>query len=381
MFASAHAVFWLSLVVLAYTFVGYPLLMRLLAGSRRRTPVAAVAVSQPVTVVVTAHNEAARIVARLDNLLAADYPREALRILVVSDGSTDDTVALARTHDPERVTVLSLPERRGKAAALNAALAVCTMPLIVLTDTRQRFAPDAITRLAAHFADARVGAVSGALDIATAASATGAGVDAYWRLEKNLRADEAAFDSCIGCTGAIYALRRELFVPLPEDTVLDDVVIPMQIAARGYRILFDPAAVACDPQPLDPAAERVRKGRTLAGNFQMLFRYPGWLAPRGHRLWWQLISHKYLRLTAPVFLLSAALANLALAPLPFYRATLAAQAVLYTLALLGLLIPPLRAKMFAIPAGFVFLNAMTVRAFWLYLTRPQLHRWSAAVRP
>jgi hypothetical protein len=113
----------------------------------------------------------------------------------------------------------------------------------------------------------------------------------------------------------------------------------------------------------------------------MLFRYPHWLAPRGHRLWWQLISHKYLRLAAPIFLLAAALANLALATQPIYRAMLAAQAALYTFALLGLLIPPLRAKMFAIPAGFVFLNAMTVRAFWLYLTQPQLHRWSAAARP
>jgi cellulose synthase/poly-beta-1,6-N-acetylglucosamine synthase-like glycosyltransferase len=382
-FTLCHGVFWLSLAVLAYTFAGYPLLMRFLARrhndavtpskSAHPTP----SPGEPVTIVLCVHNEATRIVARLENLLDSNYPRQMFSVLVASDGSTDNTPRLAAAVDPARVTVLVLTEHRGKAAALNAALAACTTSLAVLADTRQRFTPDTIARLAAHFADPNVGAVSGALDVAAATSATGTGIDTYWRLEKRLRADEAVVDSCIGCTGAVYALRRELFTPLPEDTVLDDLVIPMQIAARGHRILFDSTATAHDPQPLEPAAEQVRKGRTLAGNFQMLFRYPQWLTPLGHRLWWQLLSHKYLRLAAPACLLAAALANLGLAHLPFYRATLAGQAALYTLACIGLFVPPLRAKMFVIPAGFVFLNLMTVRAFWLYLTHPQLHRWSA----
>ena len=380
--ALCYGIFWLSLAVLAYTFMGYPLLMRLLARNREGVNIPEATgyprglSGESLTIVLCAYNEASRITARIENLLVCDYPREMLNVLVVSDGSTDDTARIATAVDPTRVTVLELAERGGKAAALNTAFAVCKTSLVVLADTRQRFAPDTIARLVAHFSDPRVGAVSGTLDIATAASATGSGIDAYWRLERRLRADEASLDSCIGCTGAVYALRRKLFTPLPEDTVLDDVVIPMQIAESGYRVLFDPAASAYDPQPLEPAAEKVRKSRTLAGNFQMLFRYPGWLTPFGHRLWWQLISHKYLRLAAPLFLLAASLANLTLARQPFYASTLAVQAALYLFAFIGLATPPLRTKVFTIPAGFVFLNVMTIRAFWLYLSRPQIHHWS-----
>ena len=373
----AAAGFWLSGALLFYTFAGYGALMALLARGRGGVKNLAPAPLPDVCVVVVAHNEEARIAARVADLLAADYPAEKLRVLVVSDGSTDATVARAAAVDPARVSVLVQPERAGKAAGLNAALAQATAEVIVFTDARQRFAADAIARLAAHFADPRLGAVSGALEIDAAASAAGAGVDAYWRYEKFLRAAEARFDSCIGCTGAIYAIRRALFTPLPADTVLDDVVIPMRLAVAGHRVIHDPAARAFDPQPLEPAAEKIRKRRTLAGNFQMLFRHSAWLLPWRNRLWWQLLSHKYLRLAAPVFLLVLLAASAALAAQPFYRAALALQLAGYLAAALGLLFPALRGKVFALPAGFVFLNLTVVRAFLHYLTSADLHRWSS----
>ena len=373
---AAHLVFWFSAAVLTYTFAGYGALMALLARGRAGKS-GAPAPLPDVCVVIVAHNEETRIAARLDNLLASDCPPEKLRILLVSDGSTDATAARAAALDPARVTVLTLPARAGKAAGLNAALAHSTAEIIVLTDARQRFAPDAIARLAAHFADPRIAAVSGALEIETAASAAGSGVDFYWRYEKFLRAAESRFDSCIGCTGAIYALRRALFTPLPADTVLDDVVIPMRLALAGHRVIHDPAARAFDPQPLEPAAETQRKRRTLAGNFQMLFRHPHWLNPARNRLWWQLLSHKYLRLLAPVLLTALLAASITLSAQPFYRAALALQFAFYFLATLGLLFPPLRGKIFALPAGFVFLNLTVLRAFLHYLTTPDLHRWTS----
>ena len=366
--------FWISGGALAYTFAGYGALMSLLARGRtlhRPAP----ATPPDVCVVVVAHNEETRIAARLENLLAADYPPEKLRVLLVSDGSTDGTIARAQALDPARVSILAQPARSGKAAGLNAALAHATGDLVVFTDARQRFAPDAIARLAAHFTDPRIGAVSGALEIEAAGSAAGAGVDAYWRYEKSLRAAESLVDSCIGCTGAIYAIRRARFTPIPADTLLDDVVIPMQIAARGARVIHDPTALAFDPQPLETASEQRRKQRTLAGNFQMLFRYPAWLLPWRHRLWWQLLSHKYLRLAAPLFLLTALAANLALATRPFYQATLAVQVLFYTAAALGFLPGLRRLRALALPAGFVFLNAMTLRGFHHYLTRPDRTGW------
>ena len=373
---AALLTFWLSSAALAYTFAGYGALMALLARGRGGGKGAAPAPLPDVCVVVVAHNEEGRIAARIADLLAADYPPEKLRVLVVSDGSTDATIARAASVDPARVTVLAQPARAGKAAGLNAALAQAAAEIIVLTDARQRFAPDAIARLAAHFADPRIGAVSGALEIDSASSAAGSGVEAYWRYEKSLRAAEARFDSCIGCTGAIYAIRRALFTPLPADTVLDDVVIPMRLAVAGHRVLHDPAARAFDPQPLEPAAEKIRTRRTLAGNFQMLFRHPAWLLPWRNRLWWQLISHKYLRLAAPVFLVALLTASAALAAQPCYRAALALQLAGYLAAALGLLFPTLRGKVFTLPAGFVFLNLSVIRALWHYLATADLHRWT-----
>ena len=367
--------FWLSIGALAYTFVGYSALMGWLARERKIVRRELPGEPPEVCVVVVAHNEETRIAARLENLLAADYPPEKLRVLLVSDGSTDATFARAQTFDPTRVSVLAPPTRAGKAAGLNAALALVTSEIVVFTDARQRFAPHAIARLAAHFADPRIGAVSGSLEIDAASSAAGAGVDAYWRLEKNLRAAESRFDSCIGCTGAIYAIRRALFTPIPTDTLLDDVVIPMHIAAGGARVIHDPDAIAFDPQTLEPASEQRRKQRTLAGNFQMLFRHPAWLLPWRHRLWWQLLSHKYLRLAAPLFLLATFTANLALAAHPFYRATLAGQVLFYAAAALGLAARSRRWRVLSLPAGFVFLNIMALRGLWHFLTQRDRPGW------
>jgi cellulose synthase/poly-beta-1,6-N-acetylglucosamine synthase-like glycosyltransferase len=376
------ATFWLGLAALAYTFVGYGLLMRWLASRRARTaPPSGPATHPSVTAIVVAHNEEASIVARVQNLLASEYPADRLHVLVVSDGSTDATVRRAQAVADPRVAILTRLGRSGKAACLNAAFRQCSGDLVVLTDARQDFAADTIRRLAAHFADPRVGAVSGALEIKQAQTGIGTAVDTYWRHEKVIRAAEAQWDSCIGCTGAVYAVRRALFEPIPEDTLLDDVVIPMQIAIRGYRVLHDPTAVAHDPQALEPSAERARKRRTLAGNFQMLFRYPHWLLPWRNRLWWQLLSHKYLRIFAPVFLAQVLLANLALLARPFYRATFFAQLVFYTLSRLGAQGSRLQQRLFSLPAGFVFLNLTTIRAFWHYLRARDAHRWKRASNP
>ena len=369
--------FWIGLAALAYTFVGYGLLMRLLARTRSRTATRGLPDEVPfVTAIIVAHNEDARIVARIENLLASDYPPDRLHVLLVSDGSTDDTVARARSIANPRVTILTRPVRSGKAACLNAALRQCSGDLVVFADARQRFAADTIARLVAHFADPKVGAVSGALEIESAQSGIGSAVDAYWRHEKGIRAAEAQWDSCIGCTGAVYAIRRALFAPIPDDTLLDDVVIPMQIAVRGYRVLHDPAALAFDPQPLEPAAESARKRRTLAGNFQMLARHPRWLLPWRNRLWWQLISHKYLRIFAPAFLAQILLANAALLARPFFRLAFLGQCGFYALAAIGGLFPRLKQRVFSLPAGFVFLNLTTIRAFWHYVRDRDAHRWS-----
>jgi cellulose synthase/poly-beta-1,6-N-acetylglucosamine synthase-like glycosyltransferase len=374
-----QGVFWGSLLLLACAYAGYPLLIAALARTRGKSPPLAESQERPpVSVVLCVHNEASRIARRLANLRATDYPADRLEIIVISDGSTDDTVAAAQATNTRDLQVIELAERRGKPAALNTGIAAARGEVVVLADARQEFASDTIPHLVRHFADPSVGAVSGALEIAPAASGVAGGVDAYWRIERALRAAEARWDSCIGCTGAVYALRRELFEPLPEDTLIDDVVVPMRIAVRGKRVLFDPAAIAHDPQTLEPERESIRKQRTLAGNFQMLFRHPGWLLPWRNRLWWQLAAHKYLRLAGPPLLLALFATNAALLDLPAYRWLFWGQCAFHGCALLGLAFRRLRLPVFTLPAGFVFLNLMIVSGLWYYLRGSHRHGWKRA---
>jgi cellulose synthase/poly-beta-1,6-N-acetylglucosamine synthase-like glycosyltransferase len=361
---------------LFYTFLGYPLLMFCLA-SKRRPPDAPADARPPftITVVIAAHNEEAQILPRIENLLASRYPLDQLDILIVSDGSTDRTVQKIQSLGDPRVRVIDQPERRGKAHALNLALAETRAELVVFADARQRFDPGAIAALAGHFHRPETGAVSGELLIDPAGSTAGGGIDAYWRLEKFIRLSEARHDSTIGCTGAIYAIRRALYRPIRDDTILDDVVIPMQIALQGFRVGFEPAALAHDPQTLEPAREKIRKRRTLAGNYQMLFRHPAWLLPWHNRLWWQLFSHKYLRLAAPFLLLLLLGSNALLLHSFYYRLLFFGQCLFYGLAVCGGIFTVVKFPPFSLPAGFIFLNWMSLAGLWHYLRPNSRSGW------
>jgi cellulose synthase/poly-beta-1,6-N-acetylglucosamine synthase-like glycosyltransferase len=354
--------FWVSFAALAYTYLGYPVLIGLLAKAFGRPLKKSPPASPPsVTVVLVAFNEQDRILPRVENLLAAKYPADQLEVLVVTDGSTDGTVERLRSLANPRVRVLPREQRSGKSACLNAAIPAARGKIVVLCDARQRFAPHTIPELVANFSDPELGAVSGSLEIDPAATGVGGGVDLYWKLEKFIRVCEGRFSSTIGATGAVYAIRRELFQPIPDDTLLDDVVIPMQIAVNHRRrVSFDPTAPAYDPQKTDPAMEKRRKLRTLAGNFQMLAEHTGWLLPWRTGLWWQLLSHKYSRIVAPLFMVTMLTSNTALADQPFYRLVMFAHVAFYALALLGLMMPSLKFKAVSVPAGFVFLNVMAV---------------------
>lgn len=358
--------FWLSSTALGYTFVGYPMLIHWLGKRRQRPRVDSSgtgSADQPTaSIVLVVRNEATRICGRIANLLDTDYPPDRLELVIISDGSTDDTARLVGDAKNASVRLLDHQSHRGKPACLNDAVAAATGELVVFADARQRFTRSTIPALVAGFVNPLVGAVSGELQIERSSGGAGAGVDAYWRLEKAIRLGESRIDSSIGCTGAVYAIRRAAFQPLPPDTILDDVVCPMLIALAGQRVLFCPEAVAFDPQALSPESEKRRKRRTLAGNFQMLFRYPSWLLPWRNRLVIQLISHKYLRLAAPLLMFAALLSSLVLAvhgSLFFLCVTLA-QGFFYLLALTGIAVPSLAWRGVTLPAGFVFLNGMTL---------------------
>lgn len=377
--------FWAGILQCAWTFVLYPLLIQMLASPARSHGTAKDGVRNTglptVTVLIAAYNEESRIGPRIQNLLACEYPGGLLDILVVSDGSTDTTAHLVADLHVDNVRVLELAEKSGKPSCLNAGVQEARGDVLVFADARQDFEKDAILQLVRHFECPEVTAVSGELFPHGSKAGTAQGIDFYWKLEKKLRHAESILDSCIGCTGAIYAMRREFYQPLPSDTLLDDVVLPMQAAFRGGRVLFEPSARAHDPQPLEPAREKLRKTRTLAGNFQMLFRYPQWLLPWRSRLWWKLASHKYSRLLTPVSLVAALVGAWLAKSLPLYQAAFWAQTTLYGMAVTGMLCPGVRTPLLSIPAGFLFLNCMVMRGFLHYLGGGYRSGWGKPTDP
>jgi cellulose synthase/poly-beta-1,6-N-acetylglucosamine synthase-like glycosyltransferase len=302
-----------SLAVIVYSYVGYPVILSLWARLKGKPVLKSTKKIVPsVTVVIAAWNEEARIQARILNVLDQDYPHSNLDVLVVSDGSTDGTASAVRSMGSDRVTVLSLDERKGKAVAINHGVAAARGEIIVFADARQRFSSTTVRELVGNFADPSVGAVTGELILEDIGQHSGQSHAAgmYWKIEKWIRRNEGAIDSVAGVTGAVYAIRRCLYPILPPNTVLDDLLVPMRIAMNGYRVVFEPGALAFDSVAGDYRVEFARKVRTLAGNYQAMSLCPGLLLPWKNRLFFQFWSHKVTRLMAPFCLVLLFVANL-----------------------------------------------------------------------
>lgn len=369
-------VFWLALATLAFTYLGYPALMAILARLRPR-PIRRARHTPRVEVLLVVHNGASYLEAKLANLLALDYPSERLRILIVCDGCTDGTDAIARRHTGLQVEVLAFAVRRGKSRCIDEALSRLRGDIVVFTDVRQEIDANAVRALVAAFADPRVGAVSGELML-SAATGYGAGIDAYWRYEKLIRRMESASGSIVGATGALYAIRRDALDGVPAGLVLDDMWIPLAIADAGYRVVFEPEAIARDVASTDHRAEEARKRRTLSGNYQLLHQWPRLAIPGGHPLAWRLWGHKWLRLFAPWLLMLLLASNIALAgEHPFYLMTLWLQLALYALAVLGRRYPAITNSWLParLATAFVSLNLSALLALGDYLRNRQAHLW------
>ena len=375
-----HVIFWTALIILGYTFCGYAALMWLLAKYRHsENHQETFPKSQPsesISILIAAHNEADHIKQRIRNLLDSDFIDEQWEIIIVSDGSNDGTAKIAQQIKHPQLKVIEMVHRQGKAACINIAADAAKSEILIFTDARQSFASDTITELTRPFADPDVVGVGGKLHIASSQQGALSGLNNYWRLECKLRSNESRFWSTVGCSGAIYAIRAKSFKAIPEDTILDDIVIPMQATRGGGRMLFRQSARAFDPHPLNSGRERSRKIRTLSGNFQMLFRYHKWLCPWGHPQWWQLISHKYLRILAPAFLVLCAISNtVLLSSHSLYVALGSIQAATYSIALLGLYTPLSRFRPFSIAASFLFLNAMVIGGLFCFLVPRKQRGW------
>jgi cellulose synthase/poly-beta-1,6-N-acetylglucosamine synthase-like glycosyltransferase len=270
---------------------------------------------------------------------------------------------------------MALPFNSGKAAALSTGCQAARHEILVFADARQVWAADALPQLLRPFSDPRIGAVSGDLAIESSPGVL-AGVGLYWRYEKWLRRSESRFHSTVGVTGAICAVRRNLFRTIPVGTLLDDVYWPLQVNLQGFRVVHESRARAFDRFPENVASEFHRKVRTLTGNFQLLTLLPTVLLPWRNPVWLQFLSHKFFRLLVPWALLILVSLNLALTG-PLYQATFWLQVLFYTTAVIGLnQAIAKRFRTLSAASSFVVLNAAAWAAFWNWLSGRATRSWS-----
>ena len=328
----AKSIFWFSFFIIVYVYAGYPVL---LTGWRklRRRPVEKRYYEPPVSIVIAMYNESEHVHAKMQNCLDLDYPPDKLQVIVSLDAPTDGTDELVRQYAWRGVEIVSSTVRRGKASALNSGVAMARGDILLFGDARQRFDRGIIRELVANFADSSVGVVSGELLILDREGRE----SAYWRYEKALRTMESDIHSLPGATGAICAIRRSTFTPLPPETLLDDVVIPMRIVLTGKRSIYDRSARAYDVATATLQHEFERKRRTLAGNYQLPVELPELLQPWRNPIFLQFVSHKLGRLVVPYFLVALLISNCFLQS-GFYRLTLAGQLLWYSAACAGALI-------------------------------------------
>jgi cellulose synthase/poly-beta-1,6-N-acetylglucosamine synthase-like glycosyltransferase len=360
--------FWISAGLIFYIIIGYPCLLHVIARLypnpfRREDRLFGVSIVIPV------HNGARFLRQKLESLLHLDYPADVLEILVVSDGSTDETNSIAREYAHQGVQLLSVP-RLGKAAALNAAVHHVRGEILVFTDVRQTLEPDSIKLLIAPFADPSVGVVSGELILREGTTRDEADVGLYWKYESWIRRNLSWLDSTIGATGPFYAIRRRLFQPIPEDILLDDVYLPMKIFFAHYRLVLEPKAIAYD-YPMTREREFSRKVRTLGGNYQLLLRMPTLLGRR-NRLLWHFVSYKLGRLCLPWLTLALLITGFRL-PLPWNLLVTGGAAAFGGLAAMDRGIPERSLlKRISSPARtFVILMLATIEGFKVLFVPPR----------
>jgi poly-beta-1,6-N-acetyl-D-glucosamine synthase len=386
--------FWTGIFTVFYAYLGYGMLLWLLLRLKRlffRKKIHPLTDWPEVTLIVCAYNEADWITQKIANSVAVDYPRERIRFVFVTDGSNDATPRLVQEYPYPAGVQWELhhqPERRGKIAAFQRVMPLVHHDIVVSTDANTNINPEAIRCLVRHFADPQVGAVAGEKRIFMdeKAPAGGAGEGIYWKYESLLKKWDAELWTVVGAAGELFAFRRSLYAPVPADTLVEDFVMTMKIAQKGYRVAYAPDAFATETASASVQEEMKRKVRIAAGGIQAVVR----LAPllnffRYGALSFQYLSHRVLRWTlAPLFLPVLFFLNLHLAASgsPLYQVLLAGQGVFYLLALGGYLLEQrqLKFKVFFVPYYFCVMNYAMYAGFFRYLRGRQSVVWEKAQR-
>ena len=388
--------FWILLALLVYAYAGYAVILfgivklkRLIQKKKKLSPPENY--EPTVCLFVTAYNEKDFVRQKVENSMSLDYPKNKIQFLWVTDGSDDGTPDLLKAW-PE-VEVHHLAERRGKMHAMNRGVKFVNSEIIIFSDTNTILGNRSIREIVTCFADEKVGCVAGEKRIIEKQSdaAAGAGEGIYWKYESWVKKLDAELNSAVGAVGELFAIRTELFQEVEPDTLLDDFIISLRIAAKGYRIAYSPEAYAEEAASLNLAEEKKRKIRIAAGGVQTVIRLKNLLNPFKYGvLSWQYFSHKVLRWTlAPLSLFLILMINILivwqtqswLQP-SFYTLSLYLQLFLYSLALVGWYFENknLHFKALFVPYYFVFVNFNAIRGMIRYFKGQQSVTWEKSKR-
>ena len=373
-------IFWLCLAVCVYIYFGYPALLWIMSRLRPR-PVAAADVYPRATFIICAHNEEGVIAEKIENTLGLDYPADKLEVLVVSNGSTDTTEEIVRGYTDARVRLLAL-ETAGKMQALNEGARTATGDILVVTDADFFLDRHTLRLIASKFADPQVGGVCGARrsDMKRGGDATGEGEGLYVRWDKYQKTLESRIGSVFAADGLLYAIRKELFVPITNPSQADDITVSVQVPLRGYRLLFEPAATAWENGTVHAASEFKRKVRITNRSIRALLSIGPRLFTSGFYSV-ELLSHKLVRHLIPLFLIPLLVSSIAIATrAPFYAIALGGQLAVYVLGACGALLretPAGRWRLFAVPYYFCFVNTAAFFGILKMAGGQQTHSWSS----
>lgn len=378
-------VFWTCLAIVAYGYAGYPLVIDLLARGFGRAPDPPADPAPDdwprVSLLLAAHNEEAVLAATLRNALAMDYPADRFEVVVGSDGSSDGTARIARGFAGQGVGLLDFPDRRGKAAVLNDAIPTLRGEVVLLSDANTMIDPSAARRLARWFVRAEVTSVCGRLVLVDPGSGRNAD-GLYWKYETFLKVRESRLGALLGANGAIYAIRRDRYVPIPVGTVVDDFVIPLLARLRhGGAIEYDAEAVAVEETAPDVAGEFRRRRRIGAGGWQAIGLLGALLDPRRGWVALAFASHKVLRWLVPFALLGMFGANLALLGRPGWAWALAGQVGFYAASALVPARPARWLRPLRLAPLFVGMNAALLLGWWDWATGRRGGTWAPTSRP
>jgi cellulose synthase/poly-beta-1,6-N-acetylglucosamine synthase-like glycosyltransferase len=370
-------IFWSALLIVAYTYIGYTVLIPAIALFFRK-PVAFSDSEPRVTFLITAYNEEKNIRAKLEQVLSLDYSHDRLEVMVASDGSTDRTDDIVREFGDRGVILKRVEGRVGKTATQNEAVKDATGEVIIFSDATTVYEKDAIRKIVRNYEDPEVGAVSGRYEYVNPTGApVGTGTILFWKYENFIKSMQTRIRTITGCCGCIYSVRRSAYVPLPPD-IISDLVEPLKIIETGYRVVFEPEAVAYEETTEKPAEEFGMRVRVITRAMRGILYVKSLLNPlRYPFVSFQLISHKVLRWLIPFFLIVLLATNAFLLGRPLYNLAFCLQLAFYLAALIGLISDRFgkRIRLLAIPLYFCVVNAASMVAFWKTLKGQKMVTW------